>query len=674
MIPLPESSPDATSTSVEFRCEQLRYPGDLSNSLFLEEYNSSCASFSNTFSEACGCPSMPMIDYSNATDVNVAESEADGSTNIDAGLCSLCAKPGSLRPDGVVEVPKLGNKTCQELSDMNAFTLDNIVRDRFNLTCDAFQKEVLDVCGCNRDCGPIICPNGMIPTRPNGIISTALGDWTCLQMYALGTLDSATYGQNCTELAAVAQRECGCNGTTTDDVGTATVGGMEGEIMEPTTEPTTTQTAPVSAYFDLTGGSIQFRSCHTASTLADESPSTPTASARQYSSTTTQSYITFQLCSGGSQLYRNDDERDYSTVCLTEHHCEDYVVDIQTYMNATIHHLSRKIEDACADCHDQCPSDSGRPRTAASSEVPGRTCDFCRVDRYARGNPPVDDACWSGNMEGTYARLSLSSPISCGICQRDCSFVGSSRTMDGGYQVEQSDGYCVCRLLWQGSNGDHLYSGPACGTQEWTGRIEIKVFRDENCLEVDNSQFIGDYLMDDDGNPKVLSYGLFDAVTIDNPLSCYVDNPPSTTQDAANQEPNEMCQVLLKESYPCQRGAIDDPPAATVSSARNRPETVDLLQSFCPDPSNDQNVPNNVVGMVDTEQTTPMNGESNDHVEENQSNGAGSSSHNTQLTPENDDNSEQDSDSSATMASKSLAASLVSLLSSCSFVATIAAF
>jgi len=514
-IPVVDNHDPSVVVAVEFPCEPLMNLG-IGKSPLVEAYGG-CSNFSTTFAPQCGCPVN-----NNATTTTTTEAAEAG----------------------------------------------------------------------NRACGSL-CPSGNVPNNLNGVFASVIGDFTCLQRYALN-LDSAdsaaSFGFDCSDLAQIAERECDCHADDDgDDMGTAAADDDGGEEIEepPLTPETSVPTQPQQQpYFDLTGGSLQFRSCHRALYTVDlqqQHDSSSMTSTKQATGTSAQqqqqqSYVAFQLCTGGARLLQNETDRipmsESNGTCQPGHQCQEYVVDIQTYMNATINHMTRKMDEACRACQDMCGSDS-MPEPTGNTEA-SSYCDFCRADRYVQvrdDHPVADEACWSGNQKNSVSRLSLPGVVDCGVCERDCDYVQRS-TSSSGYRVVPSQDYAVCKKISDDNGG--VYAGPACGTHEYTGRIEIKVFHDEQCLQVDNDQYVSDALWDNDG-PRVVSYDMFDAATIELPLSCYVDNPPivaglsNNPQNLLETIRNEMCAELLPKSYACQQGSFGEDSLTTTALTRNKP-------------------------------------------------------------------------------------------------------
>lgn len=106
-----------------------------------------------------------------------------------------------------------------------------------------------------------------------------------------------------------------------------------------------------------------------------------------------------------------------------------------------------------------------------------------------------------------------------------------------------------------------------------------------------------DLLLQQGIDTMVLSNRLFDAVTIDGPMSCYKDEPPisssakksNSTSLLPSLEPNDVCAELLEKSYLCQSTE-----GSTMASARS---AANPLQAFCP--THDESSNNPPQGEVD---------------------------------------------------------------------------
>jgi len=105
-----------------------------------------------------------------------------------------------------------------------------------------------------------------------------------------------------------------------------------------------------------------------------------------------------------------------------------------------------------------------------------------------------------------------------------------------------------------------LYAGPICAS--YGTKIKIGVFTDEDCMTVDASKDVEDYLMDENGYQMKLSHALLKTIySEDSCVSCMEEVEEDENQDEngddANQEAeaaatNEMCQALYEDAAKCE--------------------------------------------------------------------------------------------------------------------------
>jgi len=137
----------------------------------------------------------------------------------------------------------------------------------------------------------------------------------------------------------------------------------------------------------------------------------------------------------------------------------------------------------------------------------------------------------------------------CTTCVDDCAKIDA---MEENYYLDASN-FIACQVVAgddDDGGGAQLYGGPMCGSQGT--KIKIGVFTDEDCMFLDSSLDVEDYLADENGNQMKLSHALL-KTTYDNsdPISCLDDE---ADQDDANYyaQTREICRNLYDGAGKCE--------------------------------------------------------------------------------------------------------------------------
>ena len=104
----------------------------------------------------------------------------------------------------------------------------------------------------------------------------------------------------------------------------------------------------------------------------------------------------------------------------------------------------------------------------------------------------------------------------CYTCVDECEKIENME--DNGY-IDATE-FLECQMIYdpEDDNRQALYAGPICASQGT--KIKIGVFKDEDCLFVDNEKEVEDYLMNGDGGQMLLSHALLKATYTDTCMSC----------------------------------------------------------------------------------------------------------------------------------------------------------
>ena len=345
--------------------------------------------------------------------------------------------------------------------------------------------------------------------------------------------------------------------------------------------------------YDFSGNSLQLQQCllrtELQSSSGGDSSWTSTARQRQDDPSTsissqreppTASYVLFQLCIQPHNASSVD-------TCSS---CQDYVVDLETYLRFTTDHIRSLSLTSCSNCKAQC---SGTDAVGSESTVDTtRTmiCDDC-WKHTATSNEELLVAgsyCWytSENDDAWYLYSGFTTtssanskyqmlPVSCDVCLPFCQRI--ENTEQNGYL--DATLFNQCQMIYYPENLDTeeiLYAGPYCHDDE---TVKIGVFTDELCQYLDPSKNVDDYLVNADGFQMRLAYNtLMGATETDLSYSCQV------SYNGHRVELNEMCEQLYSQSVPCGDEEAIPPLAIARQGASDRfdESTLQYMKSLCP--------------------------------------------------------------------------------------------
>lgn len=171
----------------------------------------------------------------------------------------------------------------------------------------------------------------------------------------------------------------------------------------------------------------------------------------------------------------------------------DYLVDLGEFLESTVQHQLQRQEFFCQACETECAAD---------------------------------------------AAFVTSTIVDCETCSQEC--MNIENLEEFGF-IDAAE-FLECSLIYDSEDDavGGLYAGPLCTSG---GGVEIGVFRDEDCFDLDPSKNVDDFLVDADGVNLRLSYALLDSVYMEK-LSCKSDDDTGV---------HEMCQSLFEQSGKCER-------------------------------------------------------------------------------------------------------------------------
>jgi len=258
---------------------------------------------------------------------------------------------------------------------------------------------------------------------------------------------------------------------------------------------------------DITGYSLKFQQCQFVKTYSDDLAEDEDAA----TVLATQRFVIFRLCPS-----------DYCDSCNANY--GEYVIDLETYLQTTVEYQQELQEAMCEAC-EECFNDDGAAEEEEEEDEDG--------GRKRRKLVDVD----------------------CDTCYDECQKIENME--ENGY-VDATN-FLECQMIYDPEDDGKaaLYAGPICAS--YGSKIKIGVFKDEDCMVVDSSKDVEDYLVDGDGYQMKLSHALLKTIYAED--TCYScmeeveEDENAADDDAAEEEApeaNEMCQALYEAAAKCE--------------------------------------------------------------------------------------------------------------------------
>ena len=260
---------------------------------------------------------------------------------------------------------------------------------------------------------------------------------------------------------------------------------------------------------DLTAYSLKFEKCQFVKSYSQD-----LAEAGSDTVLATQRFVLFRLCPTGSCSSCN-------------YNYGEYMVDMEDYLGYTVEYRQEEQEEMCDACDEQCYYDAGD-------------------DAAAAGDDAADAGDGDGDGDGDGGRRLYTAD--CDTCQSDCQKIAN---MEANYYLDATSFVKCQELQAADDDGSALYAGPICASQG--AKIKIGVFTDEDCMFLDSSKDVEDYLSDGNGNQMKLSHALLKTTySSSDCISCVedVDSDDDAAQAAAGNK--EVCTELYESAAKCE--------------------------------------------------------------------------------------------------------------------------
>jgi len=281
---------------------------------------------------------------------------------------------------------------------------------------------------------------------------------------------------------------------------------------------------------DISGYAIKFEKCQFVRAYTDEMAEDEEAG----TVLATQRFVVFKLCPNNSCGSCN-------------YNYGEYMVDLETYLEATVEYQQELQEEMCNMCDENCAQEEEEEQEDGRRKL-AVDCDSC-----------VDECEKIENME------------------------------ENGY-VDATE-FLECQQIYEPEDDSAvgLWAGPMCASSG--SKIKIGVFEDENCNNVDNSKNVDDYLVDGDGYQIKLSHALLKTVYSDTCISCLVveeeeenededENDNNEEEEEKEPEVTEICQQLYEGAAKCEKAHGFDDGFADYDEYANQLANEDVVCDF----------------------------------------------------------------------------------------------
>ncbi|KAL3768756.1 hypothetical protein ACHAWU_006857 [Discostella pseudostelligera] len=242
----------------------------------------------------------------------------------------------------------------------------------------------------------------------------------------------------------------------------------------------------------------------------------------------TKKFVIFRLCPEGGSSSSSSGSSSASASCSScESNYGEYIVDMDTYLQATVQHKQEEQEqycEACDECADAAAAANDDAAAAADDDGGGR--------RHLRSHR-------------------LLTNVDCDTCYATCQNIDN---MEANGYADASE-YIQCEKVYENENKNIVYYAGAVCTNYGT-RIKVGLFTDEDCINYDSNAAVDQYIKNQNGYNVKLSYHLLKQTFVSDACvaSCAVAAEDGNDDDGnANvAETAEVCQNLYEASGKCE--------------------------------------------------------------------------------------------------------------------------
>lgn len=248
----------------------------------------------------------------------------------------------------------------------------------------------------------------------------------------------------------------------------------------------------------------------------------------------TERFVLFRLCPNG----------DCST-CTYNY--GEYLVDLDSYLQSTAEYFKAYEEAKCEACDANCAVDD-----AAAAEGEDAAAAEGEDAAAAEGEDAAADDGARRRRRNLGKNKFYNIVTDCTVCVDECD---KFENMEANGYIDATN-FLECTLIYdpEDDNKAALYAGPICASSGT--KIKIGVFTDEDCLYLDETKEVDDYVVAN-GVSMNLSNLLLKSTYTDTCISCKepVEQNENAEGDAAEDadEVIEMCEQLYNEAAKCEK-------------------------------------------------------------------------------------------------------------------------
>jgi len=274
---------------------------------------------------------------------------------------------------------------------------------------------------------------------------------------------------------------------------------------------------------DLSGYSVKFMKCQFVKQFDDE-----IAEEEELDTVLgTKRFVIFRLCAEGS-----------CSSCNVGY--GEYVVPMDEYLEAVVDYRQEEQEEYCNTCEEVCEAEEEANEADADENAEDGERKLKRKSSRKLKN-----------------RFSRKLSDDCATCSDICEKI---ENMEDNNYIDATE-FMNCQQIYDGGDDDGadenvLFAGPMCASSG--AKIKIGVFSDEDCMFLDESKDVEDYLADGDGVQMKLSHALLKKTYDEDCISCLVpeeedEDGNNNNDDDKEPEVQEICENLYEASGKCEK-------------------------------------------------------------------------------------------------------------------------
>lgn len=285
---------------------------------------------------------------------------------------------------------------------------------------------------------------------------------------------------------------------------------------------------------DLTGYSIKFEKCQ----FVKQYDAEEDGGEDNDTILTTKRFVIFRMCPDSSCSSCN-------------YNYGEYIVDLETYLEATLEYKQEVQEEYCDTCN----------------ECYEQAAEAAENDDQNGDEEEDEDAYKCENMDTS-------------SCYAECQNIENME--ENGY-TDASE-FTECQQLdYEDNYGNVYYAGPMCASSG--SRIKIGIFTDEDCSQYDETKDIENYMKNDDGYNMKLSYHLLKQTFAEGVCvaSCLKEDEEQNNGDDGEEkeaEVNEMCETLYEAAGKCENSHGFESQIVNYDNYDNQVRNEDLVCEF----------------------------------------------------------------------------------------------